>query len=233
MEKHTKDGGLFLGSKKVVGYVENPEINLVGVLLEDDTNLNLTVRQWEGAKSETPYPDNEISVRRFKEPKADIIAAVTATHEDLEGKELLKKRADAVKEILLAERADLNSFGWMLDQALSDLQEVFQKVEEDVKASYRLAVAKVFGTIATEGILLTQIHEVLMDSDIREGSVAAGGVYAEPTPEQVGTPVETEPTPEVDLAPEDRPDVETAPVVETGDVVMPETTTDTGVETVA
>lgn len=56
---------IFVGQSIVADISEVKEVDLVSVLYENGNSEDFTAEQWEAVKSDKPYSDGEISIRKF------------------------------------------------------------------------------------------------------------------------------------------------------------------------
>ncbi len=82
----------WVGEKPVIGISVAEPADLVGVLYLDETDEDFTLRQWESVKSEYPYNDGEVTLRKYSAVIKEII------------------------QLLMAERCDINSFHFPLQR---------------------------------------------------------------------------------------------------------------------
>lgn len=102
------DKTLYIGKEKVKEYVVSEGTNLVGVLLENGKNEDYTNEQWANLKSEEPYEDGLISVRKHEKVMQRMI------------KEMVDSR------VTLGER------GWILERIDQSIHENYSKAVSKV-----------------------------------------------------------------------------------------------------
>jgi hypothetical protein len=56
---------MFIGKKEIKEITKNEDINIIGVLLDDNNSLTLTVNQFEVMKSEEPYRDEDVQLKKY------------------------------------------------------------------------------------------------------------------------------------------------------------------------
>jgi len=160
MSEETQKTDLFIGAKKVSAYTQDADLNIVGVLFEDNTSANYTISQFESVKSETAYPENLVSTRCFDKAIQEVLELIVAVDNS---KEASENKIRAIMDVLMRERCNLNSYQWFLDQVENRIHTLTEEVNTRVKQSYRSAVCKVFDVPASEGIMLSQLHSVLTE----------------------------------------------------------------------
>jgi protoporphyrinogen oxidase len=60
------DKDLYIGKEKVKDYIVHENTNLVGVLFENGKNEDYTNEQWANIKSEEPYEDGLIMIKKHE-----------------------------------------------------------------------------------------------------------------------------------------------------------------------
>lgn len=101
-EEETPTVLYWVGEKAVIAVSKTEEVDLVGVLYADDSNEDFTTGQWESVKSDTPYSNGDVPLRKY---------------------------ASAIKEIikiLMAERCDINSFHFPLQRVEATIGENYR-----------------------------------------------------------------------------------------------------------
>ena len=56
---------IYVGQKRVKEHSVAEEVDRVNVLFDDNTTMDLTVRQWESMKSDESYDDGMVRIRKF------------------------------------------------------------------------------------------------------------------------------------------------------------------------
>ena len=87
-----KKQDLFVGGKKVDAFHVSAGTNLVGVLYVSGKSEDFTAEQWEGVRSETPYEEGEVSVRKYAGLIGRIIRELRDARVDLKAHEWILER---------------------------------------------------------------------------------------------------------------------------------------------
>ena len=159
---------MFIGSKEVKEFIVHEEVNNVGVLFVDDTEMNLTVSQWEALKASEPYSNNEVTGRKFAKAIRAVKEAILL--------EDVPTASDKILDIFIDERATISDYSWILKRIEQDIQPVVQRVETTLNNAFRRVVGKKFDVVDSAMILVSQLHQELLEIEKpEEQEMASGG----------------------------------------------------------
>jgi hypothetical protein len=217
---HVAAEGFFVGTKMVEAYTVDNELNLVGVLYKDDAGFdNLTMSQWEAMKSLQPYPETQISIRRYGGLIADIKEAlIKAKDTDAASRTVL--------DLLMAERCTISAAEWVFQQIDNDVKVALRGVSKKMSEGLDAVIVRTFDARAVQDIYVQQIHEFLLETDpkkespnpepVNEETLSVGAEEAAaPAPSEETVVVEAPAEAVAEAAPvEEAPATEAAPAVE-------------------
>lgn len=158
----------YIGQKEVKQFSVNEEVNLVGVLLADDSEMNLTISQWESLKSLEAYSENEVSDRKFAKAIQGVKESLLLSVDEASNK---------ILDIFIEERATVTDYGWILKRVEMDFQPTLQRIETVLGNAFRRVVGEKFGVIDSSMILVSQLHEEMMNlkKEVSVEEMATGG----------------------------------------------------------
>lgn len=171
----TETPKIYVGQKEVEQVMIDTDANVVGVLFARPPQPqppegatpdpegpqefdNFTLIQWERVKSDAPYPNGEVTMRRYKEAIREIRAILSS---DMPLNKVYKEMFD----VLMANRCDIISAGWIMEQVASIFQQTLREFGRRMEDGINASVAKLYGVTDFRKVYLQQIHEYLMEEE--------------------------------------------------------------------
>lgn len=177
MKRHMKKGGYFVGNRIVQAFTVQEDMNLVGILYEDNAEETVTVRQWEGMRSEMPYQNNLVSQRRYE---GVVKRMAEIAFEKGNGEDAIRD----IMDLLMEERSDLGTTEWLMNQLADYFRAISREVTQRLNDAYVRAVGQTFDVMTPDKIMLEQLHDILTDGKYTEDKEKTPAV-PELTPEEL------------------------------------------------
>lgn len=159
---HQKNDGWFVGPRIVKEAVVNEDLGLVAILYDDEGEETLSVSQWEAVRAKAEYPQDQVSKRRF----ASVIRQIQLLIVDNTKDE--KTRIDVIMDVLVKERADLNSFSYILQNAGEPFKKFESLIHQRVQDVWNRTVSLRFGVEHQSQITLQELVDFVKSGKVEE-----------------------------------------------------------------
>lgn len=151
-DAHIAKDGWFVGAQIVESFLEKPELGIVGILYEDQREETVSTSQWEAIRSKSPYPNTEVSERKYASVIGEVLKLVVAGAEK-----------EQLFELLVEEGATLNELDYILQRAAARVDKPLRALQQYVQDLLDLGITRAFGVDHTSQVALATLSDILKE----------------------------------------------------------------------
>lgn len=152
IDQHIAKDGWFVGSQIVENFTENVELGIVGILYEDQREETISLAQWEAIRSKAPYPNTEVSERKYKAVIEEVLTLVVRGAEK-----------EQLFELLVEQGVNLNELDYILQRAAAKVDKPLRDLQRYVQDLLDLGIADSFGVDHPSQVALATLSDILKE----------------------------------------------------------------------